>query len=302
MTEETRARVRRAAEELNYRPNLAARSMRTRRSGRVAVLMGIPVYNPVRLLAGAGAEARAAGYAMEVHGIDGDAETRAEVLLDLTGSGQYEGVVAFTPVTLEPDRFGGVPVVTTSSFDDEMHTAGELADATPVRVLVEGLAAMGHRRFLHVAGPSEFSSARAREDVYLGTVDQLGVESLGVVRGDWTGAAGYEAVRALPGGCLPLAVVAANDDVAVGVMRAAADRGWDVPGDLSVTGWDNYEVGAYLSPSLTTVDGDRYEAGRRAMQRLLAELVDRQPPPDGRSLNRVIWRESTAPPRPARPG
>lgn len=298
---ETRERVLRAVAELGYRPNLAARSMRTRRSGRLAVLMGMRLVDPVPLLAGASAVAEAAGYTMEVHSIDGSAEARTERMLDLARSGQYEGLLAFGPVlaTAEGDVPDEVRVVTTDDFDDDMRNVGPLADPSPVQTFVEHLAALGHTRFLHVAGPDTFTSARRRADAYRETVERLGLESLGVVGHSWSGDAAVAAVHALPDDTPPLAVIAANDLLAVAVLRAAAERGWSAPGDVSVTGWDNYDVGQYVTPSLTTVDGDRAEAGRRAMQHLVAALRGENPPSSDGPLNRIVWRESTAPPRDA---
>ncbi|WP_431908307.1 LacI family DNA-binding transcriptional regulator [Micromonospora carbonacea] len=294
----TRRRVLAAVEELGYQPNLVARAMRTRRTGRVAVVMGVPIYNPVRMLAGAGSAAEAAGYMMEVHTVDGDVERRSQRVLELAGSGEFEGVLSFAPI--EPDLADkapeGVPVVTSADFDNEMHTVGELADATPVKTFIERLADLGHTRFLHVAGPQSFVSAQDRARTYVGTIERLGLESLGVAGFDWTGEVGVEAIRSLPDDAAPLAVIAVNDLVAVGVMRGALERGWSVPHDVSVTGWDNYDVGPFLSPSLTTVDNDRAEAGRRAMVRLIAALRGEVPPGETASLNKVIWRESTAAP------
>jgi DNA-binding LacI/PurR family transcriptional regulator len=301
----TRERVRQAAEQLHYQPNLAARAMRTRRTGRVAAVMGLPAYDPAAMLAGASAAAQAAGYVMDVLHVDGSIETRSERVLELARSGQFEGVVSFTPLlpAVEQDAPDGVPVTVSETFDDEMHAAGELVDASPVVTFVEHLAALGHTRFLHVAGPSHYASAVARRDAYQATVERLGLTSLGVVEGDWSGQVGLDAIRSLPQDAPPLAVIASNDLVAVGVMRGAAERGWSVPGDVSVTGWDNADVGPYLTPSLTTVDTDRAEAGRRAMRQLVAAL-NQEPAPDGLpSLTTIVWRESTAPPaaRTARP-
>ncbi|GIG41028.1 LacI family DNA-binding transcriptional regulator [Cellulomonas phragmiteti] len=301
----TRERVLQAAAELQYRPNLAARAMRTRRTGRVAAVMGLPAYDPAAMLAGASAVAQESGYAMDVLHVDGSIETRSERVLELASSGQLEGVLSFVP--LLPDVHAqapdDVPVIVSETFDDDMHAAGDLVDASPVAELVEHLAALGHTRFLHVAGPPRYASAVARRDAYLATVARLGLTSLGVVDGDWSGRSGLEAMRSLPDDAPPLAVVACNDLVAVGVMRGAADRGWAVPGDVSVTGWDDIAVSPYLTPSLTTVDTDRTEAGRRAMHQLVAAL-GQEPAPHGLpSLTTVVWRESTAPPSPrtARP-
>lgn len=297
---ETRERVKAAAEVLGYQPNLAARAMRTRKTGRIAVVMGIPIYNPVSMLAGAGAAAKAEGFAMEVHSVDGDVNERSARIVELAGSGQYEAVLSFVPTS--PMVAGAVPgdvsFLTAASFDEQMHAAGELADAGPVEALIEELVALGHRRFLHVAGERGFASADGRVRVYTSTVARLGVESLGVVGHAWTGDAGADAMRALPDDAPPLAIIAANDLVAIGVMRGAAERGWAVPGDVSVTGWDNYDVSPFLWPSLTTVDNDRAGAGSRAMRRLIADMRGQDwPETEEPTPGRIIWRESTAPPR-----
>ncbi len=297
---ETRERVKAAAEVLGYQPNLAARAMRTRKTGRIAVVMGIPIYNPVSMLAGAGAAAKAEGFAMEVHSVDGDVNERSARIVELAGSGQYEAVLSFVPTSpMVPGAVpGDVSFLTAASFDEQMHAAGELADAGPVEALIEELVALGHRRFLHVAGERGFASADGRVRVYTSTVARLGVESLGVVGHAWTGDAGADAMRALPDDAPPLAIIAANDLVAIGVMRGAAERGWSVPGDVSVTGWDNYDVSPFLWPSLTTVDNDRAGAGSRAMRRLIADMRGQDWPETEESTpGRIIWRESTAPPR-----
>ncbi|WP_106816342.1 LacI family DNA-binding transcriptional regulator [Microbacterium timonense] len=297
---ETRERVKAAAKELGYQPNLAARAMRTRKTGRIAVVMGIPIYNPVQMLAGAGSAAKSEGFEMEVHSVDGDIDAVSSRIVELAGSGQYEAVLSFVPTS--PAVVAAVPAdvafLTAASFDEQMHSAGELADAGPVATLIEDLIALGHTRFLHVAGEPGFASADSRVHVYTATIERLGVESLGVVGYAWTGEAGAEAIRALPETAPPLAVIAANDLVAIGVMRGAAERGWSVPGDVSVTGWDNYDVSPFLWPSLTTVDNDRAEAGRHAMRRLIATLRGQEwPESDEPPRGRIIWRESTAPPR-----
>ncbi|MGX5771619.1 LacI family DNA-binding transcriptional regulator [Microbacterium trichothecenolyticum] len=296
---ETRRRVESAAKELGYQPNLAARAMRTRKTGRIAVVMGIPIYNPVQMLVGAGSVAKDTGYSMEVHSVDGGIDERSARIVELAGSGQYEGVLSFapTPDSLQRVIPQDVKLLVAASFDERMHSAGELADASPVVELIERLVELGHSRFLHVAGAPGFASADGRVRGYLSTVQRLGVESLGVVGHAWTGEAGADAVRALPNGAPPLAVIAANDLVAIGVMRGAAERGWSIPGEVSVTGWDNYDVSPFTYPSLTTVDNDRAEAGRHAMTRLIAEVRGEDPgevpsPPIGR----IIWRESTAGP------
>lgn len=298
ISEATRERVLRAASELNYRPNLAARSMRTQRTGRLAVVVPITTMNPLTLLSGAIAAARDEGYVVEVVSLPDDAAERVERLGEVVDSGQYEGVLGFTPLPFTDTTGGGPIVLSVGEFDDAMHMTGEFTDSRPIAEMIERLAAQGHRRFIHLAGAEDFPSARARRDAYLATIDRLGLESLGVTGGDWSGNAGEDAVDALPDDTPPLAVIAANDVVATGAIRAATRRGWRLPQEVAVTGWDDHHQSAFLVPSLTSVVQDRERLGAYSMQRLIAAVRGSQPPqkPDG--LLTIVWRESTESPQP----
>lgn len=297
ISEATRDRVLRAASELNYRPNLAARSMRTHRTGRLAVVVPIATMNPLTLLSGAISAAREEGYVVEVVSLPEGAAARDERLADLVDSGQYEGVLAFTPLPLVDTNGGGGPVVlSVGEFDDDMHMTGEFTDSRPIAEMIERLAAQGHRRFVHLAGPDDFPSARARRTAYLDTITRLGLESLGVFGGEWSGSAGEAAVDGLPTDAPPLAVIAANDVIATGAIRAATRRGWKLPDDVVVTGWDDHPQSAFLVPSLTSVSQDRERLGAYSMHRLIAAVRGGEPPKKPRGLLTVIWRESTESP------
>ncbi|WP_197972319.1 MULTISPECIES: substrate-binding domain-containing protein [Streptomyces] len=191
--------------ELDYRPNLVARSMRTRRTGRLAVVMPPMTFSPSRMLAGAAAAAHEAGYAVEVVSLQGGAEARTERVLELADSEQVEGILALVPFRPEIEERlpTGAAVVVSADFDDSMRGIGELTDASPVAELIEHLAGLGHRRFLHVAGDQQFASARARKDAYLRAVERLGLESVGVADGDWSGESGVTAIHELDAGRPP---------------------------------------------------------------------------------------------------
>jgi LacI family transcriptional regulator len=290
-----------AVEQLGYRPNLMARSMRTRRTGRLAVVIPVTTYNQARLLSGALAAAHEAGHVVEVMSVEGSIAARTERVFELAQSGQVDGVLSMTPMAAtNASRLpNGAAVVVSPEYDDAMRSIGELTDASPVPQLVERLAALGHRRFLHVAGSQDFASARARKAAYLQTIERLGLESVGVVDGDWSGESGVEAIRQLAADRLPTAVIAANDVVASGVLRGARERGLEVPGDLSVTGWDDNELCRFFLPSLTTVRINLEGVGRNAMLRLINEVGGPELEPWGGPVAQVIWRESTAAPRQA---
>lgn len=299
---ETVRRVEAAIEELGYRPNLVARSMRTRRTDRVAVLLPAGgLLLPTRLLSAAASVAHEAGFLMEVVSLEGGPDERIARARDLISSGQVEGVLSLSSLpglSDQPSTPSSAAFVLVGEYDDELRGIGELADGSMVGEIIEHLAGLGHRDFLHLAGPDAWASARARRRVYLEMIERLGLTSHGVVDGDWSALSGYEAVRALPGSSPVTAVVAANDSIATGAIRAALERGWTVPGDVSVVGWDDIELGRFATPSLSTVAVDREGQGRVAMRRLIA-LVRGEPRPEParQPLNRLVLRESTGPVR-----
>ncbi|MDN3242085.1 LacI family DNA-binding transcriptional regulator [Glycomyces tritici] len=296
----TREKVLRAAGELNYRPNLAARTMRTQRTGRLAIVIPVPGLNPLgALLEGAVATAREAGYTVEVVNLAREADEHAQEVDALINSFEYEGVLSFSPLPTPRLSSGeSAPAfLALTEFDEELHATGAFSDARPVVEMMEQLASLGHRRFLHIAGPVDYPAAVARRDAYLATVDRLGLESVGVVGGNWSGVHAGECVRALPDDVPPLAIIAANDVLAAGALRASLQRGWSVPGDVSVTGWDDMPLSIHFIPSLTTVFQDRQRLGAYSMRRLIAAIRGDDAPAPEVDLQTVVWRESVAPPR-----
>lgn len=295
----TRERVLQAASELNYRPNLAARSMRTHRTGRLAVVIPVSGLNLVPILEGAASTARDAGYVVEVLTMSRAGAEGATEVAALIDSEDYEGILSFSPLRTRgrSSRGEGAAFISLSEFDENMHATGAFSDASPVVEMIERLAELGHTRFLHIAGPSDYPAAVARRDAYLATVRRLGLESAGVVGGNWSGNTAGECVAALPDHAGPLAIIAANDVLAAGAIRAAVKRGWSVPGDVSVTGWDDLILSSHFIPSITTVFQDRQRLGVQSMLRLLAAVRGEEPPAVARELQHVVWRESTGAPR-----
>ncbi|WP_331714666.1 LacI family DNA-binding transcriptional regulator [Auraticoccus cholistanensis] len=292
----TAARVEAAIRALNYRPNLTARSMRTRRTGRLAVVLPAAASHlPLRLLGAVSLAAHEEGFTVDLVGTEGGAAERAARATELADSGEVEGVLVLASLGDEPLPPTAAPVVGVADYDDQMRSLGALADGTACGEVVRQLRALGHRSLLHVAGPQSWASARNRRESFLTTVAELGLRGT-VVEGDWSARSGFEAVQALPEGTDVTAVVAANDMVAMGAVRGGLERGWRVPQDLSVFGWDDEEAGRFSTPALSTVAVDRERQGREAVRRLVALLRGCEPPaPDTTSLHTVIPRESTGP-------
>lgn len=179
-------------------------------------------------------------------------------------------------------------------YDADMRSIGELADAAVLNEIMDRLFADGHRRFLHLAGDPAHSSARERRRVFLAAAERLGAESRDVVGCDWNPAPALEAIAGLPAGGAT-AVVAATDVLAAAAIRGATQRGWRVPHDLSVTGWDDNPVAAVMLPSLASVHHDHVMLGRHAAASLPAVLRGEPAPLDHGPIATVRWRESTGP-------
>jgi len=293
----TQERVRAAIEELDYRPNLAARAMRTRHTGRLAVLLPEgSAHTSVDLLEGVRGVAHDSGYDIDVVTVGGALHARGQRVLELVESGLFEGLLSLTP--LEPgiaETPAGPPVEVFGIYDSAFRSMGKLAGGEPIIELIERLAAEGHRTFLHVAGDYAYESARQRRDVYVATIERLGLESYGVVDCEWLPERSMQAILDLPATSGVTAVIAANDLLAAGVVRGATMRGWRIPEDLSVTGFDVNELGAWLSPSLTSVRIDHVRMGRDAMAQLIAVLRDEPAPVDEIPYMSVVWHNSVGP-------
>jgi LacI family repressor for deo operon, udp, cdd, tsx, nupC, and nupG len=292
----TVVRVQAAIAELNYRPNRVARSMRTRRSGRIAILLPTATRSlPLRLLGAAVAAAHEAGYTVDLVGLEGGAADRGARAQELADSGEFEGILALASLGPLAAPWSAAPVVVIADYDDELRGLGALADSAACGEVVRYLSGLGHRSLLHLAGPRAFASARNRRQVFTDTVAELGLRGT-VIDCDWSGGSGYEAVMGLSPDTDITAVVAANDLLAMGAVRASLSRGWRVPEDLSVFGWDDEELARLATPSLSTVAIDRERQGREAMCRLIATIRGTDPPPiDTTSLHTVIPRESSGP-------
>ncbi len=141
------------------------------------------------------------------------------------------------------------------------------------RLGIEHLLSLGHERIALLSGPESSVSARARLAGWNATLAQAGLEAVAVAHGDWSAASGYEKGHLLLSAAqLPDAIVVANDQMALGVMRACAEKGTAIPGQMSVVGFDDTADSAWFSPPLTTIRQAFREAGERSVEWLLAPV------------------------------
>jgi DNA-binding LacI/PurR family transcriptional regulator len=298
----TRERVLQAMRELDYQPNSAARTLVTRRSNTLGILtIDSTLYGPASMVYGIEQAARAAGYFVSIASISSmTRRTIMEAVNRLREQG-VEGIVAIIPsdagVSALAPATGGVPVVAVGVGErSELPMVG-VDNAAGAARLTRHLLDLGHRTVHHIAGPAGYPDARERRTGWRRTLTNAEAEVPDVLVGDWSPRSGYELGRELARDKSVTAIFCANDQMAIGALRALSEVDRKVPGDVCVVGFDDIPEASYLIPPLTTVRQDFAELGRRAMA-LFVELAtgERRPGPVKILLTPQLFiRESSTP-------
>lgn len=306
ISEEIRGRIEAVAQELGYARNTIASSLRTRRSMMVGVLVP-DITNPMfpPMLRGI-EDALGPDYMAVIANTDNDPEREAQAARRLLARG-VDGLILATVRRRDPLvdelREARVPVVLLNRTLDRGEVSAVVSDdAHGMQLIVEHLAALGHRRIAHLAGPQDLSTGAARlrafkEAMRTGRLDID--EHLIVVAKSYSLAEGRRlADQILAVEPPPTALVAANDLLALGAYEAAAGLGYRIPVDLSVTGFNDMPLVERMTPPLTTVRIQHYELGAHAAQLLAKQLDQPNSPKIAMSLGVSLEvRGSTAPPR-----
>ncbi|WP_369165721.1 LacI family DNA-binding transcriptional regulator [Streptomyces sp. AFD10] len=300
VSEATAGRVRDAASDLGYRPNLAARSLRLGRT-RTALLVVPALTNEffARVYAGAAALAAEHDFGVVLYpSPDGAGPARDPFA---SARAALDGVIASSMAAgaLEALHGADLPLVMLDSDPSDTGPAARvnLDIADGMRQVTEHLLGLGHRRFLHLASAVDTWTFAVRADALHGALDAVEGATVRTVRAALDVRAGREAVeRALAvAGERPTAIVCDDDILAAGACKAARRLGLRVPDELSVTGFDDLALATALEPELTTVRLPAERVGERGMEALLAVLEGRPAEP-GRLPVRLVVRGSTAPP------
>lgn len=307
VSDEVRERVNGAIVALGYRPNRAARNLVLGRSHTIGVLsVGSTDFGPSSLMVAAEQAIRSAGYAMSViNTFEDEPETITNSLRALVDQG-VDGIVVNEPVgafTLDKDVLGDLPVLSLSGSYG-ISTSEVTADAdqaSGARSATEHLLGLGHRTVHHIAGPANWRSAELRLEGWRSSIKAAGAREPAVLHGDWTARSGYELGARLAVDPEVTALFVANDQMAIGVLRAFAEVGRDVPGDVSVVGFDDIPEAAYLSRALTTVRQDLAHLATFGVGMLIDAIEN--PRRQDRRENvpvELVVRETTAAPPPGR--
>lgn len=282
--------VRAAAEELGYRPNVAARALKTGAARTVALVVP-DITNPFfgELLRGAQIAARAAGYAVALIDTNNDRDWGA-ASAEALRSGPADGLLLFE-VDPPPRAAGSEPIVVIES-ESRGHPSVRLDVARGTEAAIRHLLELGHERIGHVASVHDRPTFRVRRR----TVDRLAGGDVARIRSDFTLASARDAARELLTAHAELTALFCDDDVvAAGAYLGARELGLRIPRDLSVVGFDGLDIGRVLDPPVTTVVADPQELGRVAFELLIAQLAGRRPRSRVMAVELAV-RGSTGPP------
>lgn len=302
---ETRRRVLEAIEELDYRPNLVARALATQRSQRIGVIVESAVaFGPTSILRAVELAARTAGYSVTPVALhEGDALSPQDAVDSLITQGvdaicvvapRSSSIAALRRVAMS------VPLLVVKADADPTFLTVSIDQHHGTTLLVDHLVALGHRDILHISGPLDWLDARARERAFHTRAKSWGIRERPIVVGDWSADFAYDFAKGLQRLPEYTAIFAANDDTAIGLIHGLHERGFDVPGDISVAGFDDIPLARHFLPPLTTVRQDFHALGGAVVEMLRAAIESREIPQFTRIPTEVVVRDSTAPPRESR--
>jgi DNA-binding LacI/PurR family transcriptional regulator len=299
---ETRERVLLAMRKLEYRPNSVARALVTGRSRTLGVVsFDTKLYGPASTLFGIERAAHEAGYFITIASME--APDRNSVLdaverLRLQG---LDGILVIAPHVGSARALlqvpSGIPLVAVEAGPADTIPFAAIDQFDGAQMATRHLLELGHRSVRHIAGPADWLEARQRVGGWRRALEAAAAEIPEPLEGDWSPRSGYELGQRLAAEPDVTAIFVANDQMALGAVRALHEAGRRIPLDVSVVGFDDIPEAPYFTPPLTTIRQDFDEMGRRSV-RLLLETMESAggQPADVELAPELIVRASTAPP------
>lgn len=301
----TRERIQKIIDELHYVPDPQARGLAARRS----YLLGMIFDNPNALYIndaqrGMLSVCREFGYELVVHPCDMKSETLINEAVSFVSRSKLDGVIILPPVSENSelaDALGEAKVKYVRLASIELDAADHVVisdDRSAAAAMAEHLVSLGHTRIGYIAGPKGLKSTRERFEGFCEALEKQGckVENDMITRGTYSFESGIECTRTLLAlSRPPTAIFASNDEMAVGAINTAQHMGLDVPGDLSVAGFDDSILASRIMPSLTTIRRPVKEMARLATTKLIASIDGRHDDAGARIIlvPELVTRDST---------
>lgn len=296
-----RERVLEAMKELGYRPNSAARAMKSGSFRTIGVVYQSlhPVGNHRSLEAVSEAAART-GYGTTIIPLDASTTKVDREGFTRMAETNVDAIIGIVPSFFEQDlerHFPtGMPTLILGPSSNPRQATVDFDQLSGTRQAVTHLLDLGHLTVHHIGGPEASFSARAREETWRQTLLQNGREVPPVITGDWTPNSGYLATQKVLAETVPTAIFVANDQMALGAYRAILEAGLRIPQDISIVGFDNIDETVAYPPPLTTVSQDWEAIGQTAVD-LTVAMLNGKPPQHKLHSTRLIVRDSTASPQ-----
>lgn len=271
----TREKVQQAMAELHYVPNLRAQQLAGKRTRTLGLITtDLALHAPSQIVSAVKSRAAEQGASVLISMVEQPRQCQAalQALLAQRVDALLVNVPLDDPHAEELGALASpVPVLFLDVSPSARVNSLVFNAEQGARLGVEHLLSLGHQRIALLSGPESSVSARARLAGWKATLALSGLNATAVAYGDWSVASGYEKGHVLlSGAALPDAILVANDQMALGVMRACAEKGIAIPGQLSVVGFDDTADSAWFSPPLTTIRQAFREAGERSVEWLLA--------------------------------
>ncbi|MBV9873949.1 MAG: LacI family DNA-binding transcriptional regulator [Verrucomicrobia bacterium] len=282
VAEKTRVTVLKAIADLNYRPNLAARRLATRRSNLIGMIGShMTYYGPAQVMVSIEETAKRQGYNLIFSGVENPGETELLAAIDDLCEQQIDGLVIGV-------RFEGwiaavrkhcreVPFVTVGNRIDDDIPGVVVDEFQGVRLATRHLLELGHQNIACISGPPDWPATQARYRAWHTTIKKAGRQPGPYVQGNWSTQSGYDAaIRLLRSGQPAFtAIVACNDHMALGALRALHANKIRVPRQISIVGYDDVPESRFFEPPLTTVHHDFVAEGERCVETLL-RMINRE--------------------------
>jgi len=277
--EATRKKVLSVIAELNYQPNMLARQFR--RNETNIILVVVPsIMNTVfsGIIEGIEYEAARHGYRVLLGNTNRKVENEYD-LVELLKQKQTDGMILLSE-RMDSNYIKSLseeyPLVLATAYIEGLRVPSVSIDnVSSSREAVEHLIRIGHKEIAHITGPLQFAISRSRYQGYKQALMQNNIEvrNMLVQEGDFTFESGYnQMLKLMAIEKTPTAIFAANDEMAMGAVKAAKELGLNVPRDIAVVGFDNISFSSIFDPALTTVAQPLFEMGQKSMKLLLQQI------------------------------
>lgn len=298
--EKTRERVRAIMKELRFQPSPTARTLRTGKPSAIGIIcLATTLYGPATTLFGVEQAARAAGFSVNVISLNTLSGESLALAMAQLRQVPVAAAVIISPLVASADSLrelpDDIPTIAIWAPSDVGMSVATVDHERAAAAATNHLLSLGHRTVWHISGPLGWTGTEYRVAGWRRALADAGRTVPEPIAGDWSAQSGFDAASRLLDDPAVTAIFAANDQMALGVLRAARVRGIDVPGQLSLVGYDDGPDSAFYSPPLTTVHQDFGLLGERALNLALAKIGMPHAAPQDMLEPALIIRETTGP-------